>query len=269
VILDRHPDADGTYPNRTLVTLESRPTSANDKVDWAGVDGKDERLAVVYMTEETFVTVYLYQGSYDLIPIYFRQSSPFYVTKTYDTLDGVCDDDCSIREALEAAEAGDTIFIPSGTYTLTINAELSIDKELTLTGAGPYSTIIQAATQPVVALARVIRILAIGDNVSISGVVIRNGNIKGDGGGIWNNANLTLANTVVTGNTALSRVGLAGTGGGIYNSGGSVTLIGSTVTENFAQEDGGAIYNRGGTITLNDSTVTGNFAPSGLDCSGC
>src|SRR5690348_16785670 len=47
----------------------------------------------------------------------------FTVTKTGDTADGKCDADCSLREAVIAAnatEAPDTIVVPSGTYQLSI-----------------------------------------------------------------------------------------------------------------------------------------------------
>src|SRR3989304_3546658 len=45
------------------------------------------------------------------------------VTKTADTADGTCDSDCSLREAIIAANAAagdDEITVPAGTYTLTI-----------------------------------------------------------------------------------------------------------------------------------------------------
>ena len=62
------------------------------------------------------------------------------VTKTQDTDDGVCNADCSLREAIDDAVAGDTVEIPAGTYTLTLGTELFIDKGLTLNGAGADST---------------------------------------------------------------------------------------------------------------------------------
>jgi CSLREA domain-containing protein len=45
------------------------------------------------------------------------------VTKTADTSDGTCDADCSLREAITAANANagvDTVSIPAGTYTFTL-----------------------------------------------------------------------------------------------------------------------------------------------------
>src|SRR5262245_59130370 len=64
------------------------------------------------------------------------------VTKTTDTNDGVCDADCSIREAIIAAAPGDTITIPAGTYTLSLG-HLFINKNLTINGSGMGSTIIE------------------------------------------------------------------------------------------------------------------------------
>ena len=50
-------------------------------------------------------------------------AASFTVTKTADTNDGVCDADCSLREAISAANAAagaDTITVPAGTYQLTL-----------------------------------------------------------------------------------------------------------------------------------------------------
>ena len=86
------------------------------------------------------------------------QGAALTVTRTADTDDGVCDADCSLREAIEAATSGDEVTIPAGIYTLILGFELLIDKDLTLSGAAETSTIIQAATSPGVADSRVFNI---------------------------------------------------------------------------------------------------------------
>ena len=50
-------------------------------------------------------------------------AATFTVTKTADTADGTCDADCSLREAISAANAfagTDTIIVPTGTYVRTL-----------------------------------------------------------------------------------------------------------------------------------------------------
>jgi filamentous hemagglutinin family protein len=59
--------------------------------------------------------------------------------------------------------------------------------------------------------------------------------------------------------------GKASNGGGIFHSGGTVTLNNSTITNNSAENMGGGIFHRGDEVILNNSTVTGNFANSGED----
>ena len=207
------------------------------------------------------------------------------VTKTEDTDDGVCDGDCSLREAIAAASAGDGIEIPTGTYTLTLGSELVIDEDLTLTGSGAGSTIIQAAAEPGGADYRVLQIAT--GNVAISNITIRHGknNVYGDaggGGGIHNSGTLTLTNSTVSNNSAPSRFGggirnlgtltilnctvshnPAYSGGGVYNSS-TLAVTNSTVSGNSASSSrGGGIANYGGTVTLINSTVSQNSAFKG------
>ena len=99
------------------------------------------------------------------------------VTKTADTNDGVCDVDCSIREAIDAANSGDTINIPAGVYTVTTT--LVIGKDLTLVGVVSASTIIQAAESTGIANYGVLSIDS-GNTVAISYLTIQHG---GGGGG--------------------------------------------------------------------------------------
>ena len=73
--------------------------------------------------------------------------------------------------------------------------------------------------------------------------------------------NLMLNNLSVTGGVATG-VPPANRGGGILNSGGTVTLTDSTVSGNSASELGGGIAVFG-TLTLTNSTVSDNSANDG------
>ena len=82
-------------------------------------------------------------------------AATFTVTKTADTNDGSCSADCSLREAIIAANAAggtNTIDLPGGTYTLTLagggedaaaTGDLDITHaNLTISGHGSDTTII-------------------------------------------------------------------------------------------------------------------------------
>jgi predicted outer membrane repeat protein len=68
--------------------------------------------------------------------------------------------------------------------------------------------------------------------------------------GIYNDGDLTLQNSTVSGNT------VTGGGGGIIH--GIVTVVNSTISNNSATGDGGGIY--GGTVNIYSSTISGNSA---------
>ena len=82
-----------------------------------------------------------------------------------------------------------------------------------------------------------------------------------DGGGIFNANGLTVQQSTLTGNTAGSD------GGGIYNdSAYIVTVQQSTLSGNTATNAGGGIFNgASGTLMIDDSTVCDNFAALGAD----
>ncbi|MBI4498413.1 MAG: hypothetical protein HY689_10985, partial [Chloroflexi bacterium] len=205
---------------------------------------------------------------------------------------------CTLRAAIMEANAlpgDDTITLPAGTYTLTIagqdedgttTGDLDITDNLTITGAGAASTIIQAcdagANPDCTGIDRVFHVLT-GATVTISGVTIRKGNAaSNNGGGIYSSGMLTVSQSTISGNSAAYGGGISNTGdltasqgtisgnsasygGGIYNTG-TLTVSQSTVSGNSAATfTGGGISNLG-SLTVSQSTVSGNSA--GTDAGG-
>jgi hypothetical protein len=195
----------------------------------------------------------------------------------------VCASGCpfdSIQDAINAASSGATIEVCAGTY----NEDLFIDKDLTIIGAGqgadPSSNTIVDGT----GTTRVVRVEGTDVLVAMQDLRITGGAGHCCGTGLDSDADVTLTNVTITGNTA------DGSGGGLFNNpdrtmtlinctvtdnsstdiGGGITnqgilvLTNTDVTDNDADGDGGGIFNDfGATATLDaDSSVTGNFAAS-------
>ena len=87
------------------------------------------------------------------------------MTKPADTNDGACNADCSLREAIIAANAApgaDVITLPAGTYTLSrsgvdntaVNGDLDVTGPLTINGAAQATTIIEAGSSSSTAIDR-------------------------------------------------------------------------------------------------------------------
>jgi len=169
--------------------------------------------------------------------------------------DGADNNDCltvtspcaTIGGAIGKAYAGDKITVAAGTYA----EHLTINKDLTVSGAGAGQTIIDGggSANP----GTVVTINA--GTVTLSGLTVQNGYLPGSSGaGIKNAGTTTLVNSAVSGNTT------SGHGGGIDN-GSTLTLITSTVSSNVAGGGGGIDNN--GTLTLRGSTVDHNSGPNG------
>lgn len=94
------------------------------------------------------------------------------------------------------------------------------------------------------------------DSTIRQNVSINDNGDQGVGGGIINDAlgTLTIQNSTISGNSALS-------GGGIYNSG-QLTILNSTLSGNRGTEKGGGIYNYGSATIINN-TIADNSASSG------
>lgn len=215
------------------------------------------------------------------LPVAGHAAATFTVNSTADAVDvnpgdGFCETApgngaCTLRAAIQEANAfpgDDTIVLPAGTYTLSLpgvdedasaTGDLDISSNLTISGAGAATTIIDGG-----GLDRVFQIgISFFDSVvMISGATIRNGNASAsaikNGGGIYvftDGSMLTLNGVVVSGNTG-------GTGGGIGTNGIQQTLdiSDSTISGNTAFVDNGGGIDSGGPLTITRSSITGNTA---------
>ncbi|MGQ0621546.1 MAG: choice-of-anchor Q domain-containing protein [Panacagrimonas sp.] len=76
--------------------------------------------------------------------------------------------------------------------------------------------------------------------------------------------NLTLQQTTISGGRLTVETGIDDGGAGIFNAGGVLSLVDSTVSLNITTVGmGGGIHNRYGTLSLSNSTVSGNYAVRG------
>jgi CSLREA domain-containing protein len=212
-------------------------------------------------------------------------AATFTVTRTDDPApDGCMPMDCSLREAILSANAGDYVSLPAGHYRLTIpgqgedagaQGDLDLTKDVTIAGPSPRSTVVDAQGYD-----RVFDV-ASGVSVQLNGLTVTGGLLPGDGGGIRSAGNLFLEGATVTGNRAsglgggLDDEGTAfvdgstiagnqgGLGGGLHV-GGMAYVVNSTISGNLAggygsTGHGGGIDGSGGTaVHLQSSTVTGN-----------
>ena len=190
------------------------------------------------------------------------ETSSATVTKIEDTNDGICDADCSLREAI-ASNANEinfsTLFNTPQTITLAVN-QLAINKGVTINGPGADKLTIAGSSFD--------RVFNIGSNfnVTLDGITIRDGDSGSfnSGGGVNNLGNLLITNSVIRNN-------VAGFGGGVANRLGTLTILNSTISNNRSTDEvgGGGIENTG-ILTIINSTISGNEShnPTGSRNSG-
>ena len=209
-------------------------------------------------------------------------AAAFTVTKTADTNDGACDTDCSLREAVIAANNNpgpDVITLPAGTYELTIpgrneelaaTGDLDIHHGVTIVGAGAAETVINANQTdrifdifPFIAPAARPQGNGNGDGIRLEGIALTGGD-NDLGGGAIDAAPDTgmvvhLLDVIAEGNHAFN--------GGAIGNFGIMEMEDSVIRNNTAASGpfGGGIFN-GGTLTITNSTISGNS--SDLDGGG-
>lgn len=183
------------------------------------------------------------------------------VTKRGDSFDGSCDHDCSLREAVAAANAKPgtgVILLGPGVYALSLpgieendarTGDLDVTGDLVILGAGPERTILDGG-----GIDRVLDIRP-KSGIEIYDSTIRNGHARpgllelGEGGGIRALGPLRLVRTIIVDN-------VADYGGGVFGFSDFVVRD-STVSGNFAKLFGGGLW---GNVHLFNVTISGNEA---------
>lgn len=221
----------------------------------------------------------------------FEAEAPAPADQLYVAQDGDDANDCrspqtpcaTIGAAIALAAGGDTVNVGPGTYTDT----LTIDRDLTIIGAGRDLTIIGAGGGQ-----RVLTVAGGATSLVARGVTLRGGQPAGSGGAVENRGHMTLADSAVRQSAASAGEDGSASGGGIANFGhltveesvvagnaafigggianfGVLTVENSTISGNAARDGGGGIANlRAASLRLSNATITGNIADDDGDGSG-
>jgi CSLREA domain-containing protein len=207
-----------------------------------------------------------------------KQPLEYSVTKLADTNDGVCNKDCSLREAIAAAAPDSVIsFAPALSGVITLKTEIVISRNLAIIGPDKKSIIISGNNST--------RVFLIHSPIhfTIKNLTIANGSVKGkrgatedlgkpghagenaEGAGLLNNGgvvtveNCTFRNNKVQGGDGgRGGLGIKASARGDFN-GGTGGIGGDGL--------GGAVYNAG-TLRLINCTFSDNKAIGGAGGDG-
>lgn len=193
-------------------------------------------------------------------------AADFTVTKTADTNDGVCDSDCSLREAVAAAvgaASDDNVYFSSAVFSspqlITISSDIIITSngKISIIGPGPGLLTVSGNNLGRIFTNQTGAITMIA-NMRLTGGTGVSTVSTGRGGAVYNNGGtLTLINLEIAGNTAAN-------GGGVNTAGTATTNIDRCyISSNTATGSGGAIQNfSGNTTNITNSAIIGNSCAS-------
>ena len=211
--------------------------------------------------------------------------STFIVTKTADTNDGVCNFDCSLREAIDAArfnplpDQNDIFFlIPPNdpncsrilqACVIVLNSELVVNAigPVVITGTGAQHLIIDGGSGTD-------RVFRSSSEFILKDLTVQHGHglgsssvVNGKGTAIYHSGlttggSLTLKRVVVQNSTTTF---FSGNGdGAVYITGGGANKIeDSTISANISSGNCGGLDQTGGTLTITNVTISGNRADGG------
>ena len=219
--------------------------------------GRQPRKMVVRLLEN---------GTLDLPP-----AQIFTVTKTADTNDGNCNADCSLREAVTAANANldpsqitfDNQIFGAAAQTIALSTgELVLEENRRIVITGPGTNLLTVSGNNMSRIWRLRRdVTATITGLTMTGGTVASGSGSANGGAIYIEPNgvatkLTLNSVVISGNQT-------GTGGGISTLGSStLTITNSVISNNTAtySPGGGGIYFDSGTLSIDNCAISNNAA---------
>ena len=198
-------------------------------------------------------------GTFDSGAVELR---PLVVTTVADSVDGVCDSSCTLRDAITVANA-------DGVTADDISFDLPIFVTINLASALPDINTDLAIAGPGAVWLDVHRntggnysILHINPNtvVNVSGLTLSNG-LASYGGGVNNYGFLTISDSTIRDNHA------NGNGGGIHSTS-QLVISNSTISNNSSSIDGAGVYSYAnppyvGAARLQNTTISGNTATGG------
>ena len=262
------------------------PTRALQFSSPARNNGSDGLAIAAGLTTDQRGPGYLrFVGTVD-IGAFEAQDTRLYVTKAANSNDGLCNADCSLREAIVAAPNGASIDFSrdlAGQTLVLGGTEININKVLTIDGFGAnLLTISGGLTSRIFSIATPV-------TVRIRGIKLTNGNSNGInagfGGAVFvNSGNLVLDAVDITNNSALNTGGgvfianspdsriaystisfnTAGACAGVFVGNSTLYVVNSTFSDNITSGLGGGLcVDSGSNATVRNATIAGNSAGSG------
>lgn len=157
----------------------------------------------------------------------------------------------TIGKGISTVNSGGIVYLAKGTYNIAGDYGLTINRDLTISGAIQTNTIINGKLNQIFNIGP-------GFNVTLENLTLTNASSTLNGGAI-NDGNgmsstLNIINCTFQGNNAIGS-----SGGAVYVSNVTLNVIKCTFTNNTA-DNGGAIYNNAGKDTITNSKFTSNKA---------
>ncbi|MFC1453304.1 right-handed parallel beta-helix repeat-containing protein, partial [Verrucomicrobiota bacterium] len=171
----------------------------------------------------------------------------------------------TVTKALDLAQNNVTIHVATGTYDVALGEvfPLSVqDLGVLILGTNRNATLIRGDQNS--------RVLEIANKtgITLSGLTVENGKVSNThGGGLYvTGGDLTVTNCIIRGNQAANSSAATVYGGGLYGSGTDLTILDSVFSNNLisvtkydgADNSGGGLYGANSTIQVSATAFAGN-----------